>query len=148
MRPVLKRRNVSGRNVPGVNLPGAAKPFRPAHRKISPSTRSIEMMVEQGWIAENVEQWLPRTKIRRDLFGFADLVAIKPEHKPLLIQVTTTDNMAARRRKILAEPRAIIALLGGFDIVLHGWIKPSKTIFEFRARVQYLSMEDFTNQKE
>lgn len=77
-------------------------------------------MRENGFHCEIVEHYNAFTQQRKDLLGFADLLALKPGEPPTLIQ-TTASGSAARVKKILAEPRAKLALQCGFRIIVHGW---------------------------
>lgn len=86
----------------------------------TPTQRSLKLLREEGYTVAIVEHWNPHAKIRQDLFGFADLLAIKPG-EIIAIQTTTISNIAARRAKISAEPRAATWLAAGGLIVLHGW---------------------------
>lgn len=85
----------------------------------SPTARTLLECKKRGWTAQVVERFNSYTKRRIDLFGVIDLVAIVPprteiagEHEFLHqgailgIQATSGSNHAARRTKILAEPRA------------------------------------------
>lgn len=89
---------------------------------MSPMQRSLASLRDDGWIAEKVEQWIPRANIRKDLFGVADIVAAKVGERPLLVQTTTGQNFAAHQDKILASEHLPV-LLDSFRIVLHGWSK-------------------------
>lgn len=88
----------------------------------SPTTRSKTMLEKDGWTVAIVEKWNPHVRIRQDLFGFADLLAMKPGEIPRLIQVTSS-GWASRIAKIKDEPKAAIALAAGFQIEVHGWRK-------------------------
>ena len=61
-----------------------------------------------GWTVDDVERYLRHTNTTKDLFGFADLLAIDPTESgaTLALQVTDNTNAARRVKKILAEPRA------------------------------------------
>lgn len=89
----------------------------------SPTQRSLKMLRDDGWTAEVVEKWNPHVRQRKDLFGFADVIAMKPGEVPRLIQVTSGSNTAARIAKIREEPMAATALQSGFAIEVHGWRK-------------------------
>lgn len=89
----------------------------------SPTQRSMKHLRDNGWHPVIVERWDHFAKIRRDLFGFADIIAMREGDKPILVQTTTGSNMAARREKILASDVAALCLRSGFRIVLHGWRK-------------------------
>ena len=80
-----------------------------------------------GWQVAFVETWNHYGGMRRDLFGFADLLAIREGFPGVLaIQVTSTANHAARRRKILASPLSKIWLAAGNEIELVSWY-PAKS---------------------
>jgi hypothetical protein len=66
--------------------------------------RAVRLLESRGFTVGSVEHWIPRTRIRRDLFGFADLVAFAPSAGIFLVQVTTHSNRASRRTKILESP--------------------------------------------
>lgn len=87
----------------------------------SPTQRSLKHLREEGWEVAIVEKWNQFSKQRQDLFGFADLLAMRPG-EIAAIQVTST-GVAARRKKILAEPRALDWILAGGTIYIHGWRK-------------------------
>ncbi len=89
----------------------------------TPTSRSLKKLREEGWTVAVVERWNPYAKIRQDLFGFADLIAMKPGERPLLIQTTSGDHVAARLAKIAANEHSATALSAGFRIVAHGWRK-------------------------
>lgn len=94
--------------------------------KASPTSRSLKHLRNQGYLAEKVEQRLPIPGkfVTRDLFNFIDIVAVHPELKLIIgVQATSGSNMAKRRSKIDAEPRARAWKLAGGFIRLHGWAK-------------------------
>ncbi len=76
------------------------------------------------------EKWNPFAKIRQDLFGFADLLAIKPG-EILAVQTTTAGHFADHRRKIITEPRHQSWLQAGGKIQLHGWNKTQVKVQNF-----------------
>ena len=95
---------------------------------ISPTQRARTELKKRGWPCAIVEHWNPHARIRQDLFGVFDLVALRPKRDFLFlndeyplgesardisadftaailgIQVTSASNRAARREKILASP--------------------------------------------
>ena len=88
----------------------------------SPTQRSLKYLRNLGYHCSIVERWNPHTRIRQDLFGFADLLCIKEGFSPLLVQVTSS-GWSSRIRKIQAEPLSKLALASGFEIEVHGWRK-------------------------
>lgn len=89
---------------------------------MSPSARCIAECRARGWIAQNVEQTIPRTYIKRDLFGVIDIVAVTPTGI-LGIQATSGSNSASRCTKILAEPRMRAWLKAGARLSVWSWAK-------------------------
>lgn len=71
---------------------------------------------------ETVERWIPGANIRKDLFGFADLLAIR-DQTVLAVQVTSRSNLAARIRKIGDSPLLGLVRKAGISIAAHGWGK-------------------------
>jgi hypothetical protein len=112
----------------------------------SPTQRSIKMLKDEGWEVAIVEKWNTFARIRQDLFGFADLLAMRPGDKPQLIQVTTT-GIASRIEKIMNEPRALTALLSGFEIYGHGWrkikVKRGGKAMKWEPRIIQVTKDDF-----
>ncbi|MBI4326652.1 MAG: hypothetical protein HY674_15520 [Chloroflexi bacterium] len=44
---------------------------------MTPTQRSLSKLRAEGWLAVIVERWNPYDRVRQDLFGFADLLAIR-----------------------------------------------------------------------
>lgn len=89
---------------------------------MSPLQRSKAMLEKQGWHVEIVEHWNPWAKVRKDLFGFADLLCLADGAWPLLVQVTSRSNVSARVKKIKESPLLPI-VSRNFVVVVHGWGK-------------------------
>lgn len=128
--------------------------------KASPTQRALAECKKQGWTAAIVEKWNPHSKTRLDLFGFADLVVLKPPRLMCLefwdaagrgpfrspsttkgtivaVQVTSGSNHAARRTKILAEPRAKLWCdCGG---VVEVWSYTKRKTGRYELRVEEVS---------
>lgn len=91
--------------------------------RMSPTTRSLNLLRREGWTVGVTERWNPHARIRQDLFGFADLLAFRGA-ETLLVQVTTGGHVAARVQKIQALPASDLWLAGANrGIVVHGWRK-------------------------
>lgn len=86
-------------------------------------SRSLAFLRGFGWWCEVVERWDSFAKIRRDLLGFADVLALRPGEPPLLVQVTSGSNVSARLRKIQNSTTARLWLETGGQIEVHGWSK-------------------------
>lgn len=109
----------------------------------SPTQRSLKWLRDQGMTAEVVERWNPHAKVRHDLFGSIDIVALFDSPMPprmcdppafehcwcldqgrtIGVQATSGSNVSARIAKILAEPRMRLWIKCGNRLVVHGWRK-------------------------
>ena len=88
---------------------------------MSPTQRSKKYLEGQGYRVAIVEKWNQWAKVRQDLYGVADLLAMKP-HQPLLaVQVTTNDHLAERINKHPATVRDWRSTGNRFEF--HGWAK-------------------------
>jgi hypothetical protein len=91
---------------------------------MSPTARSLLELRKRGCIADVVERRLAKTFVTKDLFGIIDVLALEPGVKGCLgVQATTVSNQAARVKKILDEPRALMWLGTGNRLEVHGWSK-------------------------
>lgn len=117
---------------------------------MTPTARSLKLLREQGHHAEVVEKWNAHTKQRKDLFGFGDILAIKNDGEPgvVIVQTTSSGNMAARIDKIKAEPLAQAWLRSSPHnrIEVHGWgkykVKRGGKAVRWRCRVVEIGCDD------
>ena len=67
---------------------------------LTPTKLTLRHLRAEGWpLVEVVERWNPQARIRQDLFGFIDVLAVGPRGV-LAVQTTSAANVAARVRKI------------------------------------------------
>jgi hypothetical protein len=92
--------------------------------KQSPTQRSLEYLREQGYLVAIVEHWNPFARIRQDLWGWCDLLAIKKD-EVLAVQVTASA-VSERIKKIQASETVSHVRDAGIRIEVHGWRKNSK----------------------
>ncbi len=92
----------------------------------SPTQRSLKELRRLGWCAAVTERWNSFAKLRQDLWGFVDVLAMKPGEGFMAIQATTTGNQSKRIKKILEEPRALLFLQARGRLFVHGWLKSKK----------------------
>lgn len=90
---------------------------------MTPTQRSLAILRELGYTVQKVEQWNSFAKIRIDLFGFGDILAIREGSKPLIVQTCSATDGARRRDKILANSTARLWLQVGGEMALHRWAK-------------------------
>lgn len=87
----------------------------------TPTARTLNLLRAEGWTCQVVESWIPRLNVRRDLFGVADVLAMKLGESVLLIQATSTPNVSSRINKAKAEPRLRTWLACGHRFEVWGW---------------------------
>ena len=95
---------------------------------ISNTSRTLEYLRSQGWIADIVERFNPyagKFGQRKDLFGFADIIALG-ENSIIAVQSCGSD-FAAHDRKILMDeivaPNVQKWLQSGGRLILVAWRK-------------------------
>jgi hypothetical protein len=89
----------------------------------SPTQRSLALMRERGFHAEVVERWIPGANIRRDLFGFIDILCISDSGDVVGVQSTSDSNVAARVAKIAESPLVGRVRAAGIKLLVQGWRK-------------------------
>lgn len=90
---------------------------------MTPSARSLHALRERGYKAESVERWIPSANVRKDLFGWLDIIACHPTMGILGVQVSTSEHRKARLDKARSCPGLIIWRLAGGRLAFHGWRK-------------------------
>jgi hypothetical protein len=100
-------------------------------------TRTLDSLRESGYIADIVERRLPKCFVCRDLFGIADLLAVHPaERVVLLIQVTSAGNITHRLERIRARPELPAVLAAGVRVEIWGWAKRNRCWHARRVAIQ------------
>lgn len=89
---------------------------------MSPTQRTLKECRDRGWVAAVVEKWNPHARIRQDLFGCIDILAITPTGI-MGIQACAGSSHAARKTKALAEPRLNAWLGAGCVFEVWSWSK-------------------------
>ena len=102
----------------------------------SPTQLSLKLLREQGWLVDVVEKWIPGANIRKDLYGFGDLLCIKGKDT-LVVQTTTASNMSARINKIADHENVRKVREAGWAIHVHGWHLDAKR--KWHCKVKDLS---------
>ena len=80
-------------------------------------------MRERGFHAEVVERWIPGANVRRDLFGFVDVLCLGDTGDIVGVQSTSASNISARIAKISESPLVGRVRQAGIRIFVHGWKK-------------------------
>ena len=73
-----------------------------------------------------VEKWNPHARIRQDLFGFVDVLALR-DGETIAVQSTSWANVSARVKKIAESEHVAAVRKAGWKIIVHGWKKNAKT---------------------
>lgn len=89
---------------------------------MSPTARTLAVLRERGYTAEVVERWIPGANIRRDLFGFIDVLGIR-NNEVLGVQTTSDSHVAERIKKISESDNLAAVRKAGIAIHVHGWRK-------------------------
>lgn len=87
---------------------------------MTPTQRSLEALREAGYLPVVVEHWNAFAKIRKDLWGWADILAIK-KGEVLAVQVTSDSNVSARIKKIQESDTIAKVREAGIRVEVHGW---------------------------
>ena len=94
--------------------------------KISPTSRTLNYIKDQGWIADTVERWVKNPKhpaggFRKDFLNCIDIIALSS--CDIIGFQSCGQAFAEHDRKILAEPLALKWLEAGGRLILIGWRK-------------------------
>ena len=68
-----------------------------------------------------VERWNPHARVRQDLYGCIDVLAVGPDI--VGVQATSGSNVAARVRKLTDSPALPVLRKAGVRVLVHGWRK-------------------------
>jgi hypothetical protein len=90
---------------------------------MSPTQRTLAALRKQGFTAYVVEKWNPHARIRQDLFGFIDILAMKPCEPLLAVQATSTGNISSRLTKIADTALSQDWISTGNRLEVWGWAK-------------------------
>jgi hypothetical protein len=89
---------------------------------MSPTSRTLTFLRRQGYLADVVERFIPDLQHKKDLFGVADVLAIHPRDRlVLLVQATTRAHLADRSKRIQARPESAQLLRAGVRVEIWGW---------------------------
>lgn len=89
---------------------------------VSPTARSLSHLRELGYRAQVVEKWNPFARVRQDLFG-GDILALKSGNPILIVQATTSGNIAARIQKLQEHGFVDLWKSVGASLEVWGWAK-------------------------
>ena len=93
---------------------------------MTPTARTLAHLRRLGYLAAVVESWvpIPGRKVRRDLWGIGDVLAVHPrDGVTLLVQCTSGDHTAHRAAKVCGTAAAAVLLRAGWRIEVWGWVQ-------------------------
>jgi len=119
---------------------------------ISNTSRTLEYLRSQGWVADRVEQfnaYAGKFGQRKDMFGFGDIVAMG-ENSIIAIQ-SCGQAYAEHNRKITEDekvaPLALLWLQNGGRLILIGWrkvkLKRGGKALRWQPRIKEYTVRDF-----
>lgn len=88
--------------------------------KVTPTQRSLKHLRKAGYLVAITERWNPFAKIRQDLFGVIDLLAVK-DGETLGVQTTSMSNVSARIKKFAESEHVPKLRDAGWKLEIHGW---------------------------
>jgi hypothetical protein len=91
----------------------------------SPTQRTLKKLRDAGYLCAIVEKTIPKCFIKKDLYGFIDILGIMG-NKTLAVQTTSNDNATAREQKIRSNENYARVKEAGWSIEVHGWRKLKK----------------------
>jgi hypothetical protein len=93
---------------------------------MSPTQRTLAHLRDGGCqLVQVVEKWNPHARIRQDLFGFVDVLAIR-DGQTIAVQTTSSSNISSRLKKIADSESIAHIRKAGWTVLVHGWRKNSK----------------------
>lgn len=114
---------------PRTSIAAGATPIAPAQAKrkgkagTSPTVLTLREMRKRGYgKVAVVEKWNPHMRIRQDLFGIGDVLAVG-EPGVALVQTTSLSGIASRIQKIADSDAVPHLRAAGVTILVHGWWK-------------------------
>lgn len=92
---------------------------------MSPTERSLKYLRKLGYTVAVVERWNPFAKIRQDMWGIIDLVAIG-KGETIGVQATSKSNVSSRIKKIAEHVNTPRLREAGWKLWILGWEKGAK----------------------
>ena len=97
----------------------------------SPTSRTLDKLRADGWLVAVVEKYNPHARIRQDLFGFVDVLAVR-QGETLAVQATSRSNVASRVSKIAEHGNTAAVRAAGWRIEVWGWAKDKSGRWDVR----------------
>ena len=97
----------------------------------SPMSLTIEKLQADGYTPFKTEHWNAFARVRQDLFGFADVLALK-KGEIVAIQCTSWANVPSRVKKIADHDNVGVVRDAGIRILVWGWKKVGRGLWDYR----------------
>lgn len=89
----------------------------------SPTQLTLKHLRKNGYqLVQVTERWNPFARVRQDLFGIIDVLAVS-ETEVVGVQATSATNVSARIRKIEDSDATPVLRKAGVRLLVHGWRK-------------------------
>jgi hypothetical protein len=89
---------------------------------VSPTQRTLKHLRDQGYpLVAVTEKWNPHAKIRQDLFGIIDVLAVGADI--VAVQATSGSNVSKRVAKITESVALPVLRKANIRVLVHGWTK-------------------------
>ena len=85
----------------------------------SPVQRTLKLLRKRGYMAAVVERWNAFARIRQDLFGVIDVLAVG-NGQTVAVQTTSSSNVASRVAKLSASEALPEMRRAGWRVLVHG----------------------------
>lgn len=91
----------------------------------SPTQRSLKELRGRGYpLVQVVEKWNPHARVRQDLYGIIDVLAVGEDI--VAVQTTSGTHVTERVAKITESDALPVLRKAGIRVLVHGWRKNSK----------------------
>jgi hypothetical protein len=119
---------------------------------ISNTSRTLEYLRSQGWVADKVEQfnaYAGKFGQRKDMFGFGDIVAMG---EGSIIAIQSCGQAFSEHHKKITEdekvaPNALLWIQNGGRLILIGWrkvkLKRGGKALRWQPRIKEYTEDDF-----
>lgn len=89
---------------------------------MTPTQRTLAALRQEGWLPAIVEKWNPHARIRQDLYGGIDVLALR-RSTTLAIQCCALGDMGRRITKLQELPTLPWMKEAGWLVEVWGWRK-------------------------
>lgn len=113
----------ASRSIPDLSVSTTAKTvktLRKPAKSSTPTQKTLYRLKMENYTIAIVERWNPHARIRQDLFGFIDILALRNQ-TTLAIQTCSRSDIASHRTKILEHPNLPPVLGAGWVMQIWGW---------------------------